>query len=103
MRTGLIIPQPLYYFSKEFLTNLIEKNKQYHLCFVKGAYDFGDLFDFLEIKAKNKDLNVSLLNNMHNNLSDFRAATRYLEARDDIDTIILIDKSNLSLIYDIAS
>lgn len=38
MRTGLIIPQPLYYFSKEFLTNLIEKNKQYHLCFVKGAY-----------------------------------------------------------------
>ena len=103
MKIGLIIIEPLRLMTEEFLHKLIEEESPYHMCFVKNKNNSRDLFKFLEKKAREDEKGLSVIHNLNKNLHSVKAAFRYLESRNDIEDIIILENNNESLINDFDS
>ena len=101
MKVGLIITKPLDYLTKEFLCDFIENNKEYHLCLVRNAKSCNELYDFLDKSAKAESINISVVSIKYKSLSPIKAAKRYLQSRNDIENIIVINKSNMTIIQNL--
>ena len=100
MKIGLIIIEPLRIMSKDFLLELTEKETPFHMCFVRNGNNSRELFKFLEKKAREKVVDMSVIHNMNKNLSPVKAAFRYLESRNDIENIVILENNKPSLIND---
>ena len=98
MKIGIIIIDPLSIFVKDFLFSVIEKETPYHLCFVKNKKNCQETFKILEEKAKEDNIDISIVHNKNKHLLHFKAAYGYLESRNDINKIIVVEKKENSLI-----
>ncbi|NLP59193.1 hypothetical protein [Lutibacter sp. B1] len=105
MKRGVIITQPLNFLSNDILFCLIENTTlyNYHLCIVRSTHNSESLFKTLERKAKDSSVSISVINNNNNNVSQVKAASRYLKSRDDIESVLVLNKKKMSLIANFES
>ncbi|AOW20487.1 hypothetical protein [Urechidicola croceus] len=103
MKTALIISKHFDFLSVNFISNLIDKNKEYHVCFVREIQKSYDYFDYLENRTKSEQIDFSLVNIRNKNITPEKAAKRYLNTRREINNIVVIDESNLSMLFDLLS
>lgn len=101
MKIGLIITKPIEYLTKPLLCDFIKNNKDYHLCLVRNAKSFNELYDFLDKSAKSESINISVVNIKYSKLSPIKVAKRYLQSRNDIEKVIVINKNNMSIIQNL--
>ncbi|WP_366187118.1 hypothetical protein [Flavobacterium ovatum] len=98
MKIALIITKPIEKLTKNFLVDFIKNNKKDHLCIVRDLKCFNELYDYLDKSAKSSDINISVVNIMYKKASPINAAKRYLQSRNDIEDIRIINKNNMAII-----